>query len=224
MIVIYGQRWYGRGYPAGEQGLATRGLHIYYVPLIPTGQMWITARGNGMVRGVPTKFSWRAAMPIFAVQWTMFAACAIAPAAPVFGIGVAIAAAAAGIWGYLHTHPNTKRARMAREITSGVLGMNCPPELIAKPVLRQLTPGLDKLWSQVSDRPPEDVASLGPRDRREASVAYTLLVVRANLEGGGLGKSLNDQAGKILDAIDRTPQLPQGAPYRAEVTVPDQAG
>ncbi len=222
MIVIYGQRWYGRAFAHGEAGIATRGFHIYYVPLIPTGQMWVVARGDRSVRGIPTRWSWRAALPIFAVQWTLIAALAIAAENALLGVPLAIAAAAAGIWAYVGSHPSNARVRAARELTAGVLGTGCPPELLPRDVLRDLASRLDTTWAQVCpERPPEDVASLGPRDRREAALAYTLLTVRASYEHGALARSLRVQAEQVLDALARTPQLPQGSPYRAEVQLPE---
>jgi hypothetical protein len=71
------------------------------------------------------------------------------------------------------------------------------------------------------ERPPEDVARLGPRDHGEAALAYTVLTVRASFETGALAKALRDQADQVLDALERTPQLPNGAPYRAEVRLPE---
>jgi hypothetical protein len=225
MIVIYGQRWYGSAFPHQGQGIATRGFHIYYVPLIPTGQMWIVSRGDRMVRGVTTRWSWRAALPIFAFQWAVVAAVALGASVPVIGIPAVIAAVGLGIWGYIGSHPNNARARAAREMTAGVLGTGCPPELMEGPMLRELAQRLDTTWAQVCPgRPPEDVASLGPRDRREAALAYTMLTVRASYERGALAKTLRQQADQVLDQLDRTPSLPQGAPYRAEVQLPEATG
>jgi hypothetical protein len=222
VIVIWGHRWYGQAFPREGQGIATRGFHIYYVPLIPLGQMWITQRGDGMVRGMTTRWSWRAAMPVFAFQWSVIGAL-IASASPVVGLPLVAGAIALGVWGFRGSHPRGKREQERRELTAAVLGTGCPPELIERGMLRELAPRLDTAWGQVSpDRSPEDCASLGPRDRREAALAYTLLTVRGHIEGGGLAKTLHDQAGRVLDALERTPMLPQGDPYRGDVLLPEQ--
>lgn len=223
MIVIWGHRWYGRGFPRDGAGIATRGFHIYYVPLIPLGQMWITHRGDGVVRGMTTRWSWRAAAPVFAIQWTLIAAL-IASASPLVGLPLVAGTLALGVWGFRGSHARGKRDQSRRELTAGVLGTGCPAELMERGVLRGLAPQLDTAWGKVSpDRSPEDCASLGPRDRREAALAYTLLVVRAYCERGALAKTLHGHAERVLDSLERTPTLAQGDPYRGDVLLPESS-
>ena len=223
MIIIWGHRWYGRGFPRGPHHVATRGFHVWYIPIIPGKQLWITAVGGGQVRGLPVKWSWRAAMPVFAIQWGAIAAgIAAASIAPIAALPVFGGALAAWLWGWKGSHPGGKREEQRRSLTQKMLGTGCPDHLFAPEFVRDVAPKLDKLWGDaIPDRSPEDVAALGPRHQYEAALAYTLLAVRAQLERGELAAKLRARAEQVLDALEKTPSLPEGAPYRAEVRLPE---
>jgi len=223
VIIVYGNRWYGSAYARGEAGLATRCFHIYYIPLIAHEQMWVTHRAGGRLYGFQTKWSWRAALPPVALQWGM-AAAAICGAAisPIVAVPVMIAAIAGWFWGYNGSRSVHGREAKKRELSARVLKTGCPVPLLPARVARAIASDLDESWGkECPDRSPEDVAALGPRDQQEAALAYTLLAVRASFERGPLAKTLSERAEKVIDAIEKTPQLPEGAPYRAEVKLPE---
>src|SRR5687767_14925528 len=69
MIVVYGTRHYGRidSY-FGEYG-AVRCVHLFFLPLIPIGWMWIRFRDEDGVRGHGMRVPWRALLSAYAQTW-----------------------------------------------------------------------------------------------------------------------------------------------------------
>jgi hypothetical protein len=226
VIIIWGHRWYGRAFQRGEQGLATRAFHLWYVPLIPERQLWVLSENERGLRGTATRWSLRALLPVFALPWGGIAALVAGAAiAPVAALPVGGGALAAWVWGLRANRTKGGRDDQKRALTHRMIGTSCPAELFTADFARAVAPKLDDLWAQACpDRSPEDVAALGPRDRREAALAYTTLAVRAQLETGERAARLRALAEKVVEALERTPAMPDGAPYRAEVRLPESAG
>jgi len=224
VIIIYGWRWYGLAFARAGHGAKTKAFHVFYIPFLPLGQMWVTQEGGGRLRGFPMKWSWPAALLTVGVQWGLIATAIAGSALGVFGAIPMIAGTiAAMVWAFKRTAKPTGRAARGRDLTAEVLGTNCPVELLPDSIAGMASIDLDGVWAkQCPDRSPEDVAALGPRDHTEGALAYTLLAVRARRERGELSAKLADRADQILDALERTPTLPQGAPYRAELQLPEQ--
>jgi hypothetical protein len=223
VIIVYGNRWYGNAFARGGAGLATRCFHLYYVPLFPHEQMWVTERRGGRLFGFQTRWSWRAAMPQVAIQWGA-AAAGIAGAAitPFAALPVIAGAIALWFWGHAGANPSGARDAKRRELSARVLGTGCPPELLPERVARALSSDLDESWAKASpDRSPEDVAQLGPRDQHEGALAFTIFAVRAQFERGERAATLRARAEQVLDAMEKAPSLPEGAPYRAELKLPE---
>ena len=144
---------------------------------------------------------------------------------PVAGAVVAVAALALGVTAYRKTSIRPGRDTVAAELVRGRARDPCPPRLMARRAAVAMRPGLEDAWARrCPDRPPEDVATLGPRDRAEAALAYMLLSLSAQtVTARRRRRELLDRAERVLDALDRAPATPAGAPYRAEIQVDDEA-
>jgi len=225
MIIIYGTRWYGFAFARGGHGAKTKSFHLFYIPLLPLEQMWVVHQGNGRLRGLPIRWSWRAALSTVGLSWGAIAALIVGSAiAPVAAVPVIAGAAAGWIWAMKGSATASGREEQRRALTARVLHTNCPPALFTDALAGMTSNDLDAAWAKACpDRSPEDVAALGPRDQAEAALAFTLLSVRARREQGELARTLADRAERVIDALERMPTLPEGAPYRAELKLPESA-
>jgi hypothetical protein len=59
-VIIYGLRWFGPvdGIP-GIGEVQTRFVHIWFIPLVPTGSMFVTAETEGGISGLKVPLSFR---------------------------------------------------------------------------------------------------------------------------------------------------------------------
>jgi hypothetical protein len=223
MIIVHGSRWYGQAFERGEQCVKTRCYHLYFLPLIPLSQMWITRRVGDQLVGIPIRWSWSAALSVVGLPWgallALIIGAAVAPVAAIPVIGLVLVGWIAALRA---SQTVGRRADAGRDLAATVLRTGCPPELLSDPMAPMIAGDLDQAWAKACpDRSPEDVAALGPRDLGEAALAYTLLAVRARLERGALAATLRERAERVVVALERTPSLPEGAPYRAELKLPD---
>jgi hypothetical protein len=224
MIIIYGWRWYGLAFARGGHGAKTKSFHVFYIPFVPYQQMWVVQEGGGRLRGIPIRWSWRAALTTVGLPWAAIATSIAAAISPFAAVPVGAAALAGWIWAMKGARAATGREAQRRELTARVLHTNCPPMLLTDAMAGMVSNDLDGAWANACpDRSPEDVAALGPRDQHEAALAFTLLSVRARLERGELADQLRDRAEQVIDALARMPTLPEGAPYRAELRLPETA-
>src|SRR5688572_20376176 len=70
MIIVYGSRFYGRIRQCGSSFLATKFVHIYFVPLIPIGShLVLEENGDGSYRGCEAPFSFKSVMAGYLRVW-----------------------------------------------------------------------------------------------------------------------------------------------------------
>ena len=70
MVIVYGTRFYGKVRACGSSYLATQFVHIYYVPLIPTGtHLVLEQNGDGSFRGIKAPFSFKSMMAAYLRVW-----------------------------------------------------------------------------------------------------------------------------------------------------------
>lgn len=69
MIVVYGTRLYGKVRRCGSSFLATRFVHIWYVPLIPIGTQLVLEELDDGYRGIPAPFSFRSMFAAYLRVW-----------------------------------------------------------------------------------------------------------------------------------------------------------
>src|SRR5687768_5286170 len=70
MIIVYGSRFYGRIRQCGSSFLATKFVHIYFVPLVPIGShLVLEENGDGGYRGVPAPFSFKSMLAGYLRVW-----------------------------------------------------------------------------------------------------------------------------------------------------------
>jgi len=83
MVIVYGSRFYGKVRACGRSFLATKFVHIYYVPLIPIGtHLVLEENGDGSYRGLSTPFNLSSMLAGYLRVWGPIATIA----AVVFGI------------------------------------------------------------------------------------------------------------------------------------------
>ena len=142
MVVIWGQRMYGRIDRFGGSHVATRFFHIYYVPLIPLSS-WLVleeqAEGGFLGSRVPLQLrsvllTWTRVASVLAALGAMGSVLAMRAATPsaLFGTGLYVAAAMALVvyaWGRLGTLSRDEKAARAvyadfsgRFVDVGLLG------------------------------------------------------------------------------------------------------
>jgi hypothetical protein len=222
VLIVYGWRWYGNAFARRGHGARTKGFHVFYIPFVPMGQMWVTDQVGNRLRGMPMKWSWKAAISTVGLQWGAIAAGIASSITPLAAVPVIGGAIAGWAWAFKGTRSPTGRDELRRALTAEVLHTQCPPELLSDQVSGMAQIDLDSAWADACpDRSPEDVAAMGPRDRREAALAYTLLTVRARNEKGARAEKLRARAEQVIDALEKAPALPEGSPYRGEMKLPE---
>src|SRR5688572_15497126 len=74
MIIVYGSRFYGRIRQCGSSFLATKFVHIYFVPLVPIGShLVLEENGDGSYRGMSAPFSFKSMMAGYLRIWGIVA-------------------------------------------------------------------------------------------------------------------------------------------------------
>jgi hypothetical protein len=70
MIIVYGHRMYGRIDQCGTSFVGTQFVHIWYLPLIPTGSSLVLASNpDGSYRGIPVGISGRSVLAGYSRVW-----------------------------------------------------------------------------------------------------------------------------------------------------------
>lgn len=69
MIIVYGTRFYGRVKESGRSFLATRFLHIWYLPLIPMGTQLVLEDNGGSYKGMAAPFSFKSMLAAYLRVW-----------------------------------------------------------------------------------------------------------------------------------------------------------
>ena len=69
MVIVYGTRFYGKVQAAGRSFLATRFMHIWYLPLIPMGTQLILEDNGGSYKGMAAPFSMKSMLAAYLRVW-----------------------------------------------------------------------------------------------------------------------------------------------------------
>lgn len=89
MLIIYGTRMYGRVDECGGSYLATCFVHLWYLPVIPTGShLVVGTHADGSSQSIPVPLSWRSVMAAYMRFWgiALMLCCLLALAAGLFGL------------------------------------------------------------------------------------------------------------------------------------------
>lgn len=216
MIVIYGTRFYGQVDSHAGQHQLTKFFHIYYVPLVPVGTLWVTRALDRGYNGHAVQMSGRSVVAGYARVWGPIAALGAITTGSVGGILAASAAAALSIWSWSWRSVRSARERRRSDFHLLAFGTRCDPLKMEDQLAAVLQADVAERWAQVADgSTPEDIARLGAANPAQAVLAYASLRLAARLAPGDHARKAREDSDRILDAIrDGDPAL-EGGPYRS---------
>jgi hypothetical protein len=216
MIVLYGTRFYGQVDSHGGQHQLTKFFHIYYVPLIPVGTLWVTRELDQGYSGHAVQMSGKSVLAGYARVWGPVAAVGALAAGSVGGILAAGAVAALSAWTWSWRSVRNAREKRRSDFHLAAFGTRCDPLKMDDGLASVLQADVAARWAQVSDgSTPEDIARLGAANPAQAVLAYASLRLAARLAPGEHARSARDASERILDAIKDDDAMLEGGPYRS---------
>ena len=180
MVIIYGHRAYGRVEEHGGEYALTTFVHVYYVPLVPTGSMWVTREGRAR-DAVRIGMHGKSVAAAYLRTWGL----AIAAACVLIAPGVLTGLVAAGLAALSATSWSWRRLRSGEALRRSdfnllAFGTRCEPSRLPASTRGVLQAALEARRASLGlTRPPEDVARFGATSRDEAVIAYGLLRLAA---------------------------------------------
>jgi hypothetical protein len=216
MIVIYGTRFYGEVDSYGGQRQLTKFFHIYYVPLVPVGTLWVTRDADRGYNGHAVQMSGRSVLAGYARVWGPVAAVGALIAGSLGGFVAALGLLGLMAWTWTWRSVHGAREQRRSDFHLLAYGTRCDPLRMEHDLAASLQPHIARRWAEVADgNSPEDVARMGAANPAQAVLAYAALRLAARLapEDPARRQSLADSE-RILDAVKQTPAL-DGGPYRA---------
>jgi hypothetical protein len=215
MIVIYGTRFYGQVDAHEGQRQLTRFFHIYYVPLIPVGTMWVTRQTERGYNGHPVRMSGRSVVAGYARVWGPVAAVGAIATGSVGGAIAAVGCAALAAWSWTWRSIRSAREQKRSDFHLLAFGTRCDPLNMDDQLAQTLQGQIAQRWAEVAEgSSPEDVARLGAATPAQAVLAYASLRLAARLAPAAHARDARTASDRILDAIKDTPVL-EGGPYRS---------
>jgi hypothetical protein len=215
MIVIYGTRFYGEVDRHGDQRQLTRFFHLYYVPLVPVGTLWVTRNIESGYGGHAVAMSGRSVVAGYARVWGPLAAVAAIATGSIGGLVAASALAGLCAWSWTWRSLRSARERRRSDFHLLALGTRCDPLRMEPELASVLQADVAKRWAQVADgRSPDDVARLGATSPLQAVLAYASLRLAARLAPGDHARAARQASERVLDAIRDVNEL-EGGPYRS---------
>jgi hypothetical protein len=217
MLVIFGTQFYGEVDRHGGQRQLTRFFHIYYVPLVPIGTLWVTRNIEGKLGGHAVAMNPRSVVAGYARVWGPVAAVAAIATASVGGLIVAGALAGLCAWSWSWRSLRSARERRRSDFHQLALGTRCDPLRMEPELASVLQADVAGRWAQVADgRTPEDVARLGATTPVQAVLAYASLRLAARLAPPEHARAARADSERVLDAVRDIDELAlEGGPYRA---------
>jgi hypothetical protein len=224
MLIIFGTRHYGVVDRHAGQYACTRVFHVYYLPIIPLGTMWVTAEHGDALSGHKVAFYGRSIAAAFLRPWGI-AVGIIGGLAGIreldngrigSGVGLLVVAAmllALAIRSFRQRTVRGVRAIRERDLARAVFGTACDPKYLPRSVVDAMQSSIENDWARVAQgRTPGDVARLGPSSPDQALLAWALLRLRARTTPGAERARLLADAARIADGVHDSAQL--GSPYR----------
>ena len=226
MIVIYGTRFYGEVDNLGGQRQLTKFFHIYWVPLVPVGTLWVTRDLEDGYGGHAVAMSGRSVLAGYARVWGPVAAIGAMIAGSVGGLVAAGALVALSAWTWSWRSVRGARERRRSDFHLLAFGTRCDPLNMDARLASVLQADVAERWAQVSDgNTPEDVARLGAANPAQAVLAYASLRLAARLAPGEHARAARDASERVLDALkDTNSAALEGGPYRSSMQAQLPAG
>ena len=216
MIVIYGTRFYGQIDSYGGERQLTKFFHIYYVPLVPVGTLWVTRALDRGYNGHAVQMNGRSVVAGYARVWGPIGVIGAIATGGVGGFLAAGAAAALSIWSWTWHSVRSARERRRSDFNRLAFGTRCDPLKMEDQLASVLQADVADRWAQVADgSTPEDVARLGAANPAQAVLAYASLRLAARLAPGDHARVAREASDRILDAIKDGDAALEGGPYRS---------
>lgn len=217
MIVIYGTRWCGEVDSHEGQRQLTRFFHIYYVPIVPVGTMWVARDLNEGFNGHAVAMSGRSVVAGYARVWgpvAAFGAIAFGSAGGFLAAGALLGLSA---WSWTWRSVRGARERRRSDFHAAAFGTRCDPLRMDHELASVLQFQIAERWAQVADgRTPEDVARLGAANPDQAILAYASLRLAARLAPAEHARKAREQSERVLDALKELDEAAlEGGPYRS---------
>ena len=225
MIVIYGTRFYGQVDRHAGQHQLTKFFHIYYVPLVPVGTLWVTRELDPGYSGHAVQMSGRSVLAGYARVWGPVVAIGAIAAGSVGGVIAAGALAALSAWTWTWRSVRGAREQRRSDFHLLAFGTRCDPLKMEDGLASVLQADVAERWAQVADgSTPEDVARLGAANPTQAVLAYASLRLAARLAPGDHARQARDASERVLDAIKDSDTMLEGGPYRSTAQAQLPAG
>jgi hypothetical protein len=231
MLIVWGTKHYGRTEEVEGQFAVTRFGHVWFLPFIPLGTLWVTSHHGRELSGHGRRWSWRSLLAGYLRPWgTLYAAVGVISLA--IGEGTTMLAIGGVLGGLALATLGWRTQRKPRELRRGrfnmlTLGTACDPLAMPRDFASHLHGQAKQRWAKAAGTlTPEDVAVRGSTSAPQAAAAYVLLRMTARLEKGEVARRARSASEEILDrtgALELT-----GSPYRDELPAapvpPDDAG
>lgn len=221
MIIYFGTRNGGAVDGQAGQYAATRCFHLYFLPIIPLGSIWVTEHSGDGVRGVPIRLHLRSMAALYLRSWGLLATVLLLAGAGLdahglrnLAAGVLIGAAVSVSW--LWRTRRRPRDIRAGELLCDALGAYCDPRYLPADRVLAMRQALESFWPRYAgQRSPNDVARLGPSSAQQAVLAYGILRLTACELEGAAGRDAARLADCILDESYEACSMPGGV-YRRD--------
>src|SRR5688572_612709 len=146
MIIIFGTRHYGMVDRHVGQYAVTRVFHLYYLPILPLGTMWVTAKNGDALSGHKVSFYGRSIAAAFLRPWGigvgvlcgLLGIGALQRGDTGGGIGFLVAAAtlaALAFWSFRQRDVRDERASRERDLARAAFGTSCDPKYLPRAVV-----------------------------------------------------------------------------------------
>lgn len=212
MLIVWGQRTYGKVDGHREQYAATRFFHVWFLPLIPLGSVWMLGDGG---RGHAMRLSGKSIVAAYLRTWGVIGG-GVAMLVGFAGGGLAAvvagaAALAVGLASFAWSRARGRAAARA-ELLGAVLPTAIDPLRVDRTFAANLRPHVEARWAEVAGgRTPGDLIERGDATPAQRATAFALLRVLARAERGAAGRTARADSERLLDA---TPKLAPTTPYR----------
>jgi hypothetical protein len=217
MLIVYGSRHYGKIDDHDGEFAVTRFAHIYFVPLIPLGSIWVTGEDEEGLRGHPVRFSGKSVLAGYARIWGPLLAVGGIASGGLVGIAGAAAAGGVTLWSWMWRSLRTARERRRSDFHLVAFGTRCDPLHMPRDLAEDLRAVVDRRWAEASEgRTPDDVARLGATHPMQAVLAYGSLRLAARTAPRAHARRAREASDRILDSItDADTEALRGGPYRS---------
>ena len=175
------KRVFGKVDEYGGELAASTFLHLFGLPLLPTGSVWLTAGQYGY-QALPIKLHLRSVVAGYLRTWvplTWWIAFAVdSPTG--YGVVAAALAACFGTWTWRMTH--RLKVQRQNDFDLVALGTQCPPRRMLTKDLQQALAQQKVTFADVTrERNPDDIARFGSSSAEELIAAYGLLRLHSTL-------------------------------------------